>query len=307
MTISDFRHEKASFLEKSPSPLLDIDCILMHFLRKDKAWIFTHSDMQIEEAADESVLSDIERAITKRKTGFPVAYIVEKKEFYGIEFYVNKNVLIPKPDTEILVEKAIELIKEHNFKLCADICTGSGCIAIATAKNVSSDVHFFATDVSHLCLEVAQKNADEILSKDESKRRIEFFLGEVLWPLIENENQEINEQKLDIILSNPPYIPRIMVNDLLRDGRNEPILALDGDACYIDTRDPNYGDGLSVIRVLVEQSYAKLKDGGYFLCETGEYNSDATVKLCSIAGFSNIQVLKDLEGAPRVVMARKIV
>ena len=80
-----------------------------------------------------------------------------------------------------------------------------------------------------------------------------------------------------------------------------------GDACYIDTRDSNYGDGLSVIRVLVEQSYAKLKDGGYFLCETGEYNSDATVKLCSIAGFSNIQVLKDLEGAPRVVMARKIV
>ncbi|MCR5699132.1 MAG: peptide chain release factor N(5)-glutamine methyltransferase [Treponemataceae bacterium] len=305
MTISDFRHEKANFLENSPTPLLDIDCILMHFLNKDKTWIFTHSDSQIDEVADENLLSQIESAVQKRKTGFPVAYITEKKEFYGIDFYVNKNVLIPKPDTEILVEKAIELINANSFKTCADICTGSGCIAIATAKNVSDDVVFFATDVSHLCLEVAQKNADEILGED-SKRRIQFFLGEVLWPLIENENQKINEQKLDIILSNPPYIPRIMVNDLLRDGRNEPILALDGDACYIDTRDPNYGDGLSVIRVLVSQSFDKLKNGGYFLCETGEYNSQDTVELCRDAGFSEIQVLKDLEGAPRVVMAQKL-
>ena len=97
-----------------------------------------------------------------------------------------------------------------------------------------------------------------------------------------------------------------MVNELLCDGRNEPILALDGDASYTNPIDENYGDGLSIIRPIVSQSFEKLKSGGFFLCETGEYNSSKTVELCKIAGFSEIQVLNDLEGNPRVVMAKKI-
>ncbi len=306
MTISEYKKEKAKLLVNSPSPILDMDCLLQYFLKKNKTWLLTHADEELESVVgDASIVSKIDQAVEKRKTGLPIAYITETKEFYGLDFYVNKNVLIPKPDTEILVEKAIQLINENHFKTVADICTGSGCIAVSIAKNVASDVKFYATDVSHLALEIAEKNAFEILGKKIADENFKFLLGEVLWPLIENEDENINNEQLDLIVTNPPYIPRLMVNQLLRDGRNEPILALDGDACYTNPLDENYGDGMSVIRPIISQSIGKLKDGGYFLCETGEYNSDATVELCRINGFTNIQVLKDLEGSPRVVFAQK--
>ena len=334
MTIYEYRHKKAEFLEKSPAlsmqntALLDVDCILSHFLKKDRSWLFAHSDEDLEKVAEsvllgeptmsrENLISDIDSAIEKRYTGYPVAYITNKKEFYGIDFYVNKNVLIPKPDTEILVEKAIELIKAHKLKTIADICTGSGCVGISVAKNIliqgdktnsatkDASPHFFLTDVSHLCLEVAQKNANEILGEKIANENFSFFLGEILWPIIENENENIRNTKFDMILSNPPYIPRIMVNQLLRDGRSEPILALDGDASYTNPMDENYGDGLSIIRPLTTQAFGCLKSGGFFLCETGEYNSQKTVELFEDAGFSSVQVLNDLEGSPRVVMGVK--
>ena len=113
MTISQFRLSKLEELKNSPKLaeqknfLLDIDCILEHFLKKDRAWILSHDDMDLETVAENaSIIDEIETSIEKRKTGLPVAYITGKKEFYGTEFFVNRDVLIPKPDTEIIVEKA---------------------------------------------------------------------------------------------------------------------------------------------------------------------------------------------------------
>ena len=108
-----------------------------------------------------------------------------------------------------------------------------------------------------------------------------------------------------MIVSNPPYVPRSIVNDLLLDGRREPPLALDGDACYISTTDSNYGDGMSLIRPLIKQSFELLNDNGIFLIETGEYNAHLTRDYLSEIGFSNITTFEDLSGQPRVTRAIK--
>lgn len=306
MTLTEFRQQNARLLQNSPSPLLDVDVILSSFLHQKRTWLLAHGNDDLSSVLDKNVKEQFSEAIEKRKKGLAVAYITGKREFYGLDFYVDQNVLIPKSDTEILVEKAIALINENKLKKISDVCTGSGCIAIAVAKNVSCDTEFFLSDVSHTALEVAEKNTRRILggkevqSDDGSRCQIgnfHFFLSEIM--------NAIPYDDFDIILANPPYVPRMLVNSLLRDGRGEPILALDGDSCYIDTRDANYGDGMSIIRNLVAQSFEKLKDGGFFLCETGEYNQEATKICCKASGFSKVETINDLEGAPRVTFAVK--
>ncbi|MGP1587712.1 MAG: HemK/PrmC family methyltransferase [Treponemataceae bacterium] len=311
MTVAEFRQNHAKLLKNSTTAHLDTDCILCHFIGKNRTWLLSKGSLELNSIMNEDQICMFEKAFSKRISGLPVAYITNQKEFYGINFYVDKNVLIPKPDTEILVEKAIQLIDENGLKKVADVCTGSGCISIAVASNVKSDLkqylEFHLTDVSHTALEVAEKNCKQILGGKESKNEngnrtkignFNFYLCEIMDGIPYND--------FDIILANPPYVPRIIVNQLLKDGRSEPILALDGDACYIDTREANYGDGMSIIRPLVAQSFRKLKKGGFFLCETGEYNNELTKNCCLEVGFSYVQTINDLENSPRLVFAEKI-
>lgn len=268
---------------RSSSIDLDVSVLLMHFISCDKTFLLLNLDYQLSKECEEK----FRNAINLRNSGKPIAYITNKKEFFCIDFFVNEDVLIPKPDTEILVEKAIQLAKENEIENAIDVCTGSGCIAISIEKNAKIK-NFFASDISEKALEVAKKNAKNILKEDD---KINFFKSDLFSSIPEN-------LKFDMIVSNPPYIPKEKVDLLLLDGRSEPRLALDGDK-------DGSSDGMAIIRPLVKQAFLRLNDKGFFLCETGEYNAKQTLECCQNAGFSVTSILEDLEGMPRVVFAIK--
>ena len=319
MTIQEFKKLSIAELKSSsPSPALDTDVLIEHALNFSKTELLLKNNNQIEEEK----LKWLYDALEKRKTGLPVAYITGYKEFYGYNFHVNPDVLIPKPDTEILVERAIEIIIEkmeaHPVKILSvcDMCTGSGCIGISVMKTLlqkykispSALPKFTLADISAPALETARKNADSLilsLAEDSGSK----VLLESKLCFIQSNLFEMLPYQYDIILSNPPYIPHSMVEDLLKDGRNEPRLALDGDIslCGERAKDKNgqqKDDGLSVIKNLILQSKDSLCTMGTALVETGEYNAKQTAEFAEKSGFS-AQIHKDLEGQLRVVELNK--
>lgn len=287
------------------SPVLDANILLGHFLGISKTELMCNDSRILTETE----LSLLKNAVEKRLSGLPVAYITNRKEFFGLDFYVDQNVLIPKPDTELLVEKAL-LWAENNiskydgetYKI-ADICTGSGCIAISVLKNLyekfGPKVKIAASDISEKALEVAKKNGERLLSEDE-RENIIFYKGDLfaanLWKSFSVEKSEnpetLDSQKFNMILSNPPYVPTKITDELLSDGRSEPRLALDGAE-----------DGLEIIRRLVVEVKNHLEVGGVFFLETGEYNAEEAADCLLKAGFSDIFIHKDLAGLLRLVEA----
>lgn len=263
----------------------------------------------------------LDMAVARRATGLPIAYITGHKEFYGYDFIVTPDVLIPKPDTEILVERAVDVIlsmmdaRGENLLTVCDMCTGSGCIAVAVAKTLLEDERvapeqlpkFTLADISEAALDVARRNVAELLGKAPSTPDSALILSRFNF-VRTNLFDAISEAiKYDVILSNPPYIPHTMVDELLRDGRSEPRLALDGDitlegdrALAHDGSGKAANDGLEIIRNLIPQTQAHLAPRGTVLMETGEYNAEATAALAEDAGF-NTEIHRDLEGQLRVV------
>ena len=268
---------------------LDCDCILCHVLAVSRSWILAHPDFVPEQSQVASFLDSVD----VRCTGFPVAYIVGKKEFYGREFFVSPAVLIPKPDTEILVEKSLFLLeglfqRKKSLRV-VDVCTGSGCVAISVWKELSekfelNDCKFFATDISGKALDMAKKNCLN------HSAVIECILADLL---LDDKLAD-----LDMILSNPPYVPHCVACELLEDGRSEPLLALDGDCD--GTR-----DGTGLIARLILQGFKALNPGGYLILETGEYNAEITGEMMRKCGFVDVYIHRDLAGMCRVVEGRK--
>ena len=281
----------------SLTPDLDINCILCSILNVDKTYLLTHSQNELTETQLESLTS----AVNKRRTGLPIAYITGVKEFYGRDFCVSPAVLIPKPDTEILVERAAEIILQsvQTVKLC-DMCAGSGCVGLsvflAVKENPQTDLckieSVCLADISEAALEIAKLNAKRLLY-DEDKGRFSFIKTDLFAGITDT---------FDLICTNPPYIPHGEAAALLEDGRNEPLLALDGDA-NVDETVSQSGDGLAVIRRLVPAALEHLFGGGTLLMECGEYNAQKAADLCREAGFSSVRIHKDLEGQMRLVEA----
>ena len=311
MTLQELKSKIIEKLSKtSPSPKLDAEVLLSHCLGFSKTELLLKRDYEIP-PEKEAWLCD---ATNRRATGLPIAYITGHKEFYGYDFIVSPAVLIPKPDTEILVERAVDVIlsmmdaRGENLLTVCDMCTGSGCIAIAVAKTLLEDERvpadqlpkFTLADISEPALDIARRNAAALLSNHGSLVLSRFnFVRTNLFDAI---SEAI---KYDVILSNPPYIPHTMVDELLRDGRSEPRLALDGDitlegdrACADDGQPAD--DGLEIIRNLIPQAQAHLAPRGTVLMETGEYNAEAAAALAAAAGF-NTEIHRDLEGQLRVV------
>jgi len=273
--------------KRSSSPRLDGDCFLCHILQKEKSFLLTYPDYVL---TDEEVAL-FNEMLEKRSLGLPVAYILHSKEFFGYDFYVDENVLIPKPDTEILVERAISLVQEKallkkELKI-ADICTGSGCIIISVIKslNLSIPIEIYASDISSKALAVAKKNAANLLPNIP----ITFIESDLL-------RDFPKDIQFDIILSNPPYVPSSLTKELLQDGRNEPVLALDGGT-----------DGLKIITELIPQVYDYLANDGIVLLETGEYNAYESMKLLESVGFSSVCNHKDYAGMLRVSEGKKVI
>ena len=215
MTIQDLKNNAVqSFTESgSTTPFLDADCLLQFLFNKDKTWILLHRNENVAPELE----ADFAKLVQKRKTGLPVAYITGKKEFYGIEYYVTPDVLIPKPDTEILVEKAVEKIsacRKESVKII-DVCSGSGCVGLSTLKELENNAgadrfHLTMTDLSKNALLVTEKNARNIFDETFIKKHMDFLNGDLL----------CGKTGFDFILSNPPYVPHSEVEELLLEGRN---------------------------------------------------------------------------------------
>ena len=311
MTIQELKTKIITKLSNSsPSPKLDAEVLLMHCLNFSKTELLLKRDYEIPAGKEEW----LNNAITRRAAVLPIAYITGHKEFYGYDFFVSPDVLIPKPDTEILVERAVDVIlskidaRPDSLITVCDMCTGSGCIALAAAKTLLEDERippeqlpkFTLADISEPALDIARKNAAALLTPYGSLVTSRFnFVRTNLFDAI---SEAI---KFDVILSNPPYIPHTMVDELLLDGRSEPRLALDGDITLTGDRALTQSgtpadDGLEIIRNLIPQAASHLAPLGEILMETGEYNAEKTAELAREAGFvSNIH--RDLEGQLRVV------
>ena len=220
--------------------------------------------------------------IARRATHYPLQYITHTQEFMGLDFYVDERVLIPRQDTEVLVEMALEFLKDGMTVL--DMCTGSGCILISLAANrrLASGL---GVDLSEGALEVAQKNA-----RANGLDQLEWIQSS-LFEAFENDLDKSDKLQVDMIVSNPPYIESEHIPTLMPEVRaHEPMMALDG-----------FEDGLYFYREITANAPAYLKNKGYLLFDIGYNQGEAVADLMRMTGFVNIRIKKDLAGLDRVV------
>jgi len=250
--------------------LLEAELLMRHALNLDAVRLFRDFEKELNPQQEQRINTLVERRIK----GEPLAYITGRREFYGLEFAVNPDVLIPRPETEHLVEKAIELARQIPAPIIADIGTGSGAIAVSLARMLPA-VRIYATDISPEALETASSNAE----RHKVEANISFLRGNLAEPLPE---------PVDILIANLPYVKS---SDCA--SSPEPHLALDGGM-----------DGLDVIERFCGGLKGKLKPGGWVLLEIGQGQEEAVKKLLHSALLSaHIETIKDLAGIERVVCA----
>jgi release factor glutamine methyltransferase len=290
MDIRSARRETISQLVSSPTPALDTDVILEYITGKSKSYFISHCDDMLTGQQ----LAALHDAVSLRQTGLPVAYITGHREFYGLDFCVTRDVLIPKPDTELMVEHVLAYLSGRSGIRAADVCTGSGCIGVSVMHESHSLASLAMTDISAAALDIARKNAARLLTPEQNSA-VSFVQGDLL-------DAVPADAVFDLVLSNPPYIPSDEVTELLKDGRSEPRLALDGDPAHAAE---NRGDGLAVVRRLIPQAYRHLSQGGMLMIETGEYNEEAAAELMKNAGFAQVTPYRDLAGLLRLTTGIK--
>ncbi|HKP87345.1 MAG TPA: peptide chain release factor N(5)-glutamine methyltransferase [Blastocatellia bacterium] len=259
--------------------------LLASTLGVDRTHLLTKSEGQIDEAQYQAYL----RLVDRRAAGEPLQYITGHQEFYRLDFIVNSNALIPRPETEFLVEQVIKLARaaDENAPLIVDVGTGSGCIAVAIAANITG-ARIVATDISGAALEVARKNAE----RHGLGARIEFVEGDLLEPLARLRL----ESAVDFLASNPPYVEQSRPEMVQREVREwEPHEALFGGA-----------DGLNFYRRLLADGLNYVKPGGYLVCEIGYSQLCAISDLIARSSWELIDVTCDLQGIPRTITARKM-
>jgi release factor glutamine methyltransferase len=272
-------HLVTRWLPHSETPGLEAQVLLAHALQKPRAWVLAHPEYELttEQA------TYIEKSASRRLDGEPLPYILGHWEFFGLDFIVTSAVLIPRPETELLVERALGWLRRHpESRTVIDVGAGSGCIAIALAKNVP-DLQVLASDLSQPALEIAQQNAE----LHQVSRQISFIQAN----LLEFPKTEANFS-FDLIVANLPYIPRQSLHRLPIYS-SEPTLALDGGE-----------DGLDLIRRLLEQAPSYLTPQGCLMLEI-EAGQGIVARALAQSAFqgSQVQVLPDLAGHDRLIEA----
>ena len=281
-----------------PSSTLAAELLLMYALGRNRAWLYAHPEEPLDALTAEKYLA----LIARRAAGEPTQYLTGEQEFWGLEFEVNPAVLIPRPETEHVIEVALERLGARGIKInmktgapsprlrIADVGTGSGCIAVALAHELPH-ADIFATDISAAALEVARRNAARHGFTD----RVHFVEGDLLAefkPL----DEKTGDVPFDLIASNPPYVARDEAKSLMREVRDhEPHTALFGGA-----------DGLEIYARLIDQSGSLLRSCGVLVLELS-YNSAERVRAMLVADrrWVNISVTNDLAGIPRVLAAER--
>lgn len=255
---------------------LDAWLLLEHVFQISKTWYFVHET----EIADAGKAEQYEALIQRRKNHVPLQQITEEGYFYGMKFYVNQHVLIPRQDTEILVEEVLKLCgslwkQEENHLQILDLCTGSGCILLSLLANLKQ-AEGTGVDLSLEALEVAKRNAREL---------------EIPAKWLHSDLFEQVDRSYDVIVSNPPYIRTSVIEDLMEEVRlHEPRMALDGKE-----------DGLYFYRKIIREAEGYLKPGGILAFEIGYDQGEAVSSLMKNQGYEQIQVVQDLAGLDRCV------
>lgn len=283
MTIKDIIIEYSQKLEHiSDTPRLDVEILLEKALG-DVDSLYIRLNLNKEVTEDE--FNIFNNLIEDRLNGRPIAYIVGNREFMGLDFYVQEGVLIPRPDTEALVEEIIELCKDKKDLSLLDIGTGSGAITVSLAKYLNNaDVKSF--DISEIALEIGKKNAINNNVED----KIEFIKSDLFSAIKDTDIQ------FDVIVSNPPYIPKKDIETLHTQVKDyEPYNALEGGE-----------DGLDFYRDITEQSVNYLKQNGILAYEVGHDQAQDVAEIMKNNGYTKIYTKKDLQGIDRVVIGYKL-
>ena len=260
------------------SAQLDTEILMSKAINKNREYIILNHD----EALNKENIKYFKKLVQERATKKPIAYILNKKFFWKYEFYVNKNTLIPRPDTEIIVEQILKVTKNKNNLRILDIGVGSGCILLSILKEKKN---FYGTgiDISKNSLDISRINAKKLFVDE----RVKFFQSDV---------DKFDQGKYDLIVSNPPYINRNKIKYLESDvSKFEPRLALDGGL-----------DGLSVVRKVIKKSSELLKKNGKFILEIGFDQKSKVIKLLNNKGFYINSTTKDLANNDRCIVSTKI-
>ncbi len=267
--------------EQVPSPRMNAEVLLMFVLGVERAYLYAHPEREL--TADEQRRFD--EALRERATGKPAQYITGHQEFWGMDLIVTPAVLIPRPETEHVIETVLELAKQFPARSIVDVGTGSGCIALALAKELPQ-AEIIATDISPQALEVAKANA----ARHQLEKRVRFVETDLL-----SSRDAINgvSTEVDFVVSNPPYVSEEERDKVQREVRKfEPRLAVFGGE-----------HGFDIYRRLIPQAQETLRTGGWLVMEIGFTQEEEIRRMLS--GWSEVRVMADLQGIPRVVAARK--
>lgn len=261
------------------------EILLQYILNMDKTELIINSKKEVQHDLEQRYISYLDKIIE----GKPIQYITHKQEFMGLYYYVDENVLIPQPDTEILVEKTIRIVTANNKLLSQnikilDLCTGSGAIAVSLENYLQNkcNIEIYASDISEKAIDVAKRNAKE------NNAKVKFIISDMF--------QNIEENNFDIIVSNPPYIEKATITTLSKEVQNEPHLALDGGI-----------DGLDFYRIIAKEGYKNLKSGGYILVEIGYNQKESVSNIFKeyVDKYIEIKCVKDLNGQDRVIEVKR--
>jgi release factor glutamine methyltransferase len=283
--------------EHVPSASLAAELLLMHTLGHDRAWLYAHPEHKLDASTQEKYFS----LIARRGAGVPTQHLTGRQEFWGLDFEVTSDVLIPRPETEHLIEVALDRLgvakeppdsprRRVEFRI-ADAGTGSGCIAIALAHELPA-AHIVATDISAAALEVGRRNA----ARHSVAERIDFIECNLLDAVL-HESQITNQESrsLDLIASNPPYIARRDAPTLAREVRDhEPESALYGGET-----------GTELYAPLITQAAKLLKPGGILVLELGHDSAEHVARLLHTPEWTDFTLTNDLAGIARVASARR--
>jgi release factor glutamine methyltransferase len=280
MNIENILNEGINILQKNKiaNPQLDSEILLSNSIKRDKK----HIILNPKEILNSEQLGKFKSLIERRKKGEPIAYIINKKEFWKDEFFVNKDVLIPRPDSELIIEQVLKIYSKDVQLQVLDIGTGSGCILLSILKERSN---FYGTgiDISKKSINVSKFNAKQL----NLTNRVKFFHSSV---------DNFNNGKYDIIVSNPPYIEQLSLKYLEKDVVNfEPKLALSGGF-----------DGFSKIRKVINKASILIKKNGKFILEIGFNQKNKVIKILKEEGFYVNKAIKDYGNNDRCLVSTKI-
>ncbi len=264
-------------------PVLEVVFLLSNLLGVDETHIYTYGEKEVPKAIEEEFLEKI----ALRKKGYPLQYILKEVEFMGLKFYVNEGVLIPRQDTEILVEYILNIMDEKKEYTIIELGTGSGCISLSLANYFKGKVSIYGVDINDEALKIAKKNLEDL----KLENKVKLLKGDLFQGI---ESLQL-EKKVDIIISNPPYIPNKTIEGLQDEVKKyEPIEALDGGE-----------DGLNFYRRIIPESRKYLKKSGLVALEIGYDQGEKVSSLFKYEGYENIRIIKDLQGLDRVVVGER--